>query len=254
MSNRRIINSALFTDDEFLVMDDLQRLIWIGLIVKCADAQGRLPDNPLLIKAEILPVDERPVERIASALAALVDAGLLWRYEARGKKLLQIVNWWRYQNPAWAAVSKYAAPDGWTDRVRYVSTGRRAVKAGWESTGGFGCQPEIAPEITSECKPESEVETEKSAMAKVAGMFEQEIGELTEKTAELLRAAIKEYPPEWITEAIGEAVEYNKRSWKYVRAILDRWQTEGKADKNGRKYSSAADLDKYRRLYQDYKA
>ncbi len=45
---------------------------------------------------------------------------------------------------------------------------------------------------------------------------------------EQLRHAEDDYPAAWIEEAIQLAVENNKRSWKYVEAILKRWQAEGK--------------------------
>jgi DNA replication protein DnaD len=41
----------------------------------------------------------------------------------------------------------------------------------------------------------------------------------------------------WIEEAFKIAVEKNVRNWRYIRAILERWQTEGKSDEEyGRDY------------------
>jgi DnaD/phage-associated family protein len=59
-------------------------------------------------------------------------------------------------------------------------------------------------------------------------LYEQNIGAMTPMLAEILRDAEKEYPAEWIEEAIRQAVEHNARSWKYVAAILERWKKEGK--------------------------
>lgn len=59
-------------------------------------------------------------------------------------------------------------------------------------------------------------------------LYEQNIGNLTPLISDQLRDAEKEYPEGWIAEAIQIAVEQNKRSWSYVRAILDRWLKEGK--------------------------
>ena len=62
-------------------------------------------------------------------------------------------------------------------------------------------------------------------------LYEQNIGLLTPMIAEELRDAEKTYPADWIADAFREAVELNKRSWRYVLRILERWRTEGRGDR-----------------------
>ena len=59
-------------------------------------------------------------------------------------------------------------------------------------------------------------------------LYEQNIGLLTPMIADELRDAEQHFPAEWIADAFREAVLHNKRSWKYVLAILERWRTEGR--------------------------
>jgi DNA replication protein len=59
-------------------------------------------------------------------------------------------------------------------------------------------------------------------------LYEQNIGMITPMIAEELKEAEKLYPPQWIEEAFKEAVTLNKRSWKYISRILERWASEGK--------------------------
>jgi DnaD/phage-associated family protein len=59
-------------------------------------------------------------------------------------------------------------------------------------------------------------------------LYEEHIGPLTPMLAEALQDAENEYPAQWIEEAIRRAVENNVRKWRYVEAILKRWQEEGK--------------------------
>ena len=59
-------------------------------------------------------------------------------------------------------------------------------------------------------------------------LYEQNICMLTPLIADDLRRAEKEYPAEWIKEAFRRAVSLNKRNWKYIRAILERWRVEGR--------------------------
>lgn len=61
-------------------------------------------------------------------------------------------------------------------------------------------------------------------------LYEQNIGPLTPLLAESLADAERSYPYEWLLEAIRAAVENNKRSWRYIEAILKRWETDGKPE------------------------
>lgn len=75
-------------------------------------------------------------------------------------------------------------------------------------------------------------------------LYEQNIGMLTPLIAEELRDAEETYPAAWIEEAFREAVSLNKRSWRYIHAILERWRTEGKDD-DGPGQSDEADRRRY---------
>jgi len=59
-------------------------------------------------------------------------------------------------------------------------------------------------------------------------LYEQNIGLLSPLLADELKDAADQYPAEWIEAAFREAVQHNKRNWSYIRAILRRWETEGR--------------------------
>jgi DNA replication protein len=61
-------------------------------------------------------------------------------------------------------------------------------------------------------------------------LYEQSIGPVPPLLAEELAEAERSYPPTWLEDAFREAVHLNKRSWRYVCRILERWATEGKDD------------------------
>lgn len=58
--------------------------------------------------------------------------------------------------------------------------------------------------------------------------YESNIGVITPIMADILKEAEKQYPEEWIKEALQVAVNQNVRKWSYVSKVLDRWQREGK--------------------------
>ncbi len=72
-------------------------------------------------------------------------------------------------------------------------------------------------------------------------LYEQNIGLLQPMLAEELREAERTYPASWIEDAFREAVELNKRSWRYIRRILERWASEGKDDGSDRRDPQADD-------------
>ncbi|MDY7079407.1 MAG: DnaD domain protein [Chloroflexota bacterium] len=80
---------------------------------------------------------------------------------------------------------------------------------------------------------------ESAGRPNVFTLYEQNIGLLTPLIADELRQAEQDYPAEWIEDAFREAVSLNKRSWKYIRAILERWHTEGRGDETGRRTREA---------------
>ena len=84
----------------------------------------------------------------------------------------------------------------------------------------------------------------------VFDLYEQEIGIITPVVADELKAAEAEYPREWIQTAVREAALSGKRSWPYVRAILRRWNKEGKSDGKFGRHTKARDPRRYIEEYE----
>jgi DnaD/phage-associated family protein len=61
----------------------------------------------------------------------------------------------------------------------------------------------------------------------IFALYEENIGAITPIIADDLKDAEERYPPQWIEAAIREAVSLNKRSWRYIEAILRRYEAEG---------------------------
>jgi DnaD/phage-associated family protein len=79
-------------------------------------------------------------------------------------------------------------------------------------------------------------------------LYEQNIGLLTPMIANELRDAEKHYPADWIADAFREAVGANKRSWRYVHAILERWRAQGK-DRGRARSEIPEDAEARKRYY-----
>jgi DnaD/phage-associated family protein len=89
------------------------------------------------------------------------------------------------------------------------------IQSGEISLGG--ALPQREPHIRTE-KPD------------IFTLYEQNIGMLTPMIAEELKEAERLYPMAWIEDAVKEAVNLNKRNWRYITRILERWSVEGRED------------------------
>jgi len=92
-------------------------------------------------------------------------------------------------------------------------------------------------------QPQPDVDTEPSP--DIFTLYEQNVGMLTPLIAEELGEVEKLYPEAWIRDAIKEAVSLNKRSWRYIARILERWSAEGRSDGTHKRDIKKTDPDKY---------
>jgi len=91
-----------------------------------------------------------------------------------------------------------------------------------------------------------DVTPDKVSFSDIFSLYEQNIGILTPLIAEELQEAEKHYPADWIESAFKEAVLQQKRNWKYIARILERWSVEGKDNgKLGRNIKKENDPDRY---------
>jgi DnaD/phage-associated family protein len=74
-------------------------------------------------------------------------------------------------------------------------------------------------------------------------------GTVTKGVADILLSLVNEFSFEWVKEALHEGMLQNKRSLKYVQAILDRWRAEGGIDRSFRKEKDKQNESVYDNLF-----
>lgn len=95
MARARNLKPGFFTNEELAEVAPLGRILFAGLWTQ-ADRAGRLEDRPRRLKAELLPYDDCDVDAL---LGALAERGFIVRYAVEGRRLLQIVQFTKHQNP-----------------------------------------------------------------------------------------------------------------------------------------------------------
>lgn len=153
-----------------------------------------LRDRPLRTTLRVAGSPREPDARIAAGLDLAVGRGTLLAFAAEQGRQRHV--WYYVNTPANQGL------------VAAMSRGAVAPPpAIWH-----GAEP---PAVTPE-RPN------------VFRLYEQNIGLLTPLLADHLVDALETYPADWIEDAIAEAVAYNKRSWRYVQRILEKWASEGR--------------------------
>jgi DnaD/phage-associated family protein len=161
-------------------------------------AHARKKGQPRFLTYAALAADDT----LAAALGSMAEGGLrrgLNAAVARGT-LLRL------------AVER----DGRDEELVFLNTpsARRAleaIKAGRLDLG------RLAPEVGAGREP----------LPSIFALYEENIGTIGPLIADELKDVEARYPREWVDAAFREAVSLNKRSWRYIAAILRRWEAEG---------------------------
>lgn len=178
---------------------------------RCASDRELLAD-PVLRRALRRQGDPRPPEeRLRAALELALTRGTLLRVRVRVDG--EIVGWYFFNT----ARSRQA--------VARLLRGEESPEMLLDLEGPGG-------QLASEHMMTVEVER-----PNIYVLYEQNIGLLPPLLAEELREAAEHYPAEWIEDAFREAIQQNRRKWSYIRAILRRWETDGKGEDAGGSYA-----------------
>jgi len=183
MAEKRFVPCSLFSSDYFMDLTQQERLIWLGLVISVADDQGRLQDNARFIRSCIFPSDNINDWEIEKSLLKFDELQQIYRYsDTRGKKLIQIVDWWKdYQDSRFINVSKFQPPENWIDKENINCSeqkaiqlkneipdreiikpksdpGNHAIKRNLDKSGGFTKYPDrrvmpLVSELEASCTP-----------------------------------------------------------------------------------------------------
>ena len=183
------------------VVPEIDNLLELKVILKVFWRLYRKKGSPRFVTLAELMEDKRlldgldatdhPSESLAVALESAAEHGILLRFgllDGNRRRDAYVIN----NLEGRAVLEKFRA----SDAVGYLSSQARA----------YG----------------------KREKPKIFALYEKNVGLLTPMIAEELKEAEGLYPEAWIEEAFGEAVSLNKRNWRYIARILERWSVEGR--------------------------
>jgi DNA replication protein len=207
---------------------------------RCASDRELQADRLLLRSLKRRGDPRPPEERLRQGLEQAVARGTLLcvhlRLLSEGRENAEVVAWYFFNTPRSRKVvselqggeiipvrlltnevpeESYAEQEPETDMSAPVNE--------YAASGGYG----TAVRETGRNLPARHVQVQVER-PNIFVLYEQNIGLLSPLIADELKDAADQYPAEWIEAAFREAVLQNKRRWNYIRAILKRWETEGR--------------------------
>jgi hypothetical protein len=124
MSRIRSIHPGLWTDEAFVSLSPMARLMLMGLWNECDD-MGSFAWSPITLKMRLLPADTADA---AELLEEMVRSGIVLKYEAAGKYYGAVRNFCQFQRP-----KKPNSLHPQTDKVRnWVNIEARSARDGGE--------------------------------------------------------------------------------------------------------------------------
>lgn len=123
MARIRTVKPEFFTSEQVADCSTTARLLFVGLWVFADDA-GRHVASTKRAKMEIFPGDDFTQDDVADLIGELVDAGLIFQYEADGGQYWQITGW-KHQKIEKPTVRYPAPPDPKFDD--HSATDRRPI-------------------------------------------------------------------------------------------------------------------------------
>lgn len=108
MARIRSIHPGLWTDEAFVSVSPLARLLHVGIWNECDD-QGAFEWKPITLKMRLLPNDNAD---LSALLAELVGANMVARYSVNGRDYGAVRNFGRFQRPK-KPKSTHPMPSEW---------------------------------------------------------------------------------------------------------------------------------------------
>lgn len=218
----RIIKETIRTSKSINTMSDFQFRLWAYLITY-VDDYGRGSADPEILKGFVFPRRKGVTEStIKTALLDLANIGSINLYEVDGESYLCFPNWSSHQRIQ-QKKSKFPEPPAVNAQIQ-------------NSTVTHGDSPPESNPIQSEYESKSEAESEPTRDAAAYDRPDFNTIEVyaTSNLSVMTAGNMAEFadfkeqlPEELIRHAIDEAGAQGKRTWSYVRSILNRYCDSG---------------------------
>lgn len=209
----RILKESICTSDKIERLSAFAEIFFYRLIVN-ADDFGRMDGRAAVLRSRLFPLKDVRNSQIEDALRELATVELVSTYIVDGKPFVSLPAWDRHQQIR-AKKSKYPAPEQACNHLKSsdIKCPRNPIQ--YESEYEYESEPARG---AGDDRPDFNT-LEAYAACNLAVMNGGNMQEFAAYKADI--------PEELIRHAIDEACAQGKRTWSYVRAILNRYRDSG---------------------------
>jgi hypothetical protein len=93
---RRSLWGSITTSEKVDQLTDSEALLYVWMITKCDD-EGRMQGKPKTVRVKVCPGRKWSVAKVGTMLERLAAAELIYYYEVKNKKYIEIVDWKKRQ-------------------------------------------------------------------------------------------------------------------------------------------------------------
>lgn len=215
MAEKRMLAKVISISEKVNMLPDVFDMLLFTWMIPHTDDFGRLAGSPAKVKALVVPMLDKSLRDVETALNHLSAADLIFWYEVAGEKVVQINDFEKHQQGLHKRTrSKFADPPTSIDE---------------ELPGNSGNIPKIPLELNrTELNRTEEKGTEQKDTGSAYRLFEEQgFGTISSIIADQIGDLVQTYGLRWYEEAVKVAVIAGKRSLSYVNGILKSWKASG---------------------------
>ena len=227
MARGRMISKTISLDEKVNALsDDTARLLFTWLVPHL-DCEGRMHGDPITVKSIVFPRRNISVQKVEKILMELENGGLIFRYSVNGNQYLSAPNFEKHQvGLRKSQESPSQIPPSTTELKRgevVIAPTQTKVKVEIKTK-------EETKEEEKTKQKESSVQFLKS-IEEVITLYQENVlleATIPEDMEIELKTACGRYSPDWVYDAIREAIEQNHPDWRYIVGILRHWAKYGR--------------------------
>ena len=223
MARGRFISKAISLDEKVnSLSDDTCRLFFTWLITHL-DCEGRMHGDPVTVKSIVFPRRSISPRKVDKYLKELEKSELLFRYFVNGNQYLCAPNFEKHQ----VGLRKTQ------ESPSQIPPNTTELKRG--NNGLAPTQVKVKDKTKEEVKEETKQEESLVRFLKtpeeVESLYQEDIllgATIPEEMEKEIKIACGRHSPDWVYDAIREAIMQNQPHWRYIVGILRKWSKYGK--------------------------
>ena len=223
MARGRMISKAISLDEKVNALsDDTARLLFTWLVPHL-DCEGRIHGDAITVKSIVFPRRDISAAKVEKYLQELEKNELVFRYSVNGNQYLLMKNFEKHQTGLRKDKEIQSQIPPFTPDL-----GRNEVGKGLTQVK---VKVKVKDKVKEETKQEESSVRFLKSIEEVITLYQENVllgATISEDMEAELKTACGRYSPDWVYDAIREAIEQNHPDWRYIVGVLRNWAKYGR--------------------------